>query len=107
MISTDGTDRIVSRVIQGNGLPVHTPTGVFPVTQDDLAYKIDSNPNSIKPHEITLKLPMNPEFATRPSCVPMGMIAVALNGVAIFNALDDGGRDAVAHEMQDVCNGHP
>ena len=37
----------------------------------------------------------------------MGMIGVALNGVAIFNALDLGGRDAVAHEVQDLCNGHP
>ncbi len=37
----------------------------------------------------------------------MGMIGVALNGVAIFNALDDAGRDAVAHEVQDLCNGHP
>jgi hypothetical protein len=37
----------------------------------------------------------------------MGMIGVALNGVAIFNALDAGGRDAVAHEVQDACSGHP
>jgi hypothetical protein len=37
----------------------------------------------------------------------MGMIGVALNGVAIFNALDEGGRDAVAHEVQDTCSGHP
>ncbi len=35
------------------------------------------------------------------------MIGVALNGVAIFNALDAAGRDAVAHETQDVCDGHP
>ena len=37
----------------------------------------------------------------------MGMIGVALNGVAIFNALDALGRDAVAHEVQDLCSGHP
>jgi hypothetical protein len=35
------------------------------------------------------------------------MIGVALNGVAIFNAFDAGGRDAVAHEVQDLCSGHP
>jgi hypothetical protein len=35
------------------------------------------------------------------------MIGVALSGVAIFNALDAAGRDAVAHEVQDRCNGHP
>ena len=25
----------------------------------------------------------------------------------LYNALDDAGRDAVAHETQDSCNGHP
>jgi hypothetical protein len=30
-----------------------------------------------------------------------------LNGVAFYNALDAGGRDAVANEVQDSCNGHP
>jgi hypothetical protein len=29
------------------------------------------------------------------------------NGVLLFNALDDAGRDAVAHETQDTCDGHP
>ena len=30
-----------------------------------------------------------------------------LSGVVLFNALDAGGRDAVAHETQDACQGHP
>ncbi len=99
--------RVVSRRITGNGLPVKTPTGVFPVSPGDPAYQIDRNPNSIQAQNIVLTLPADPEPASAPSCVPMGMIGVALNGVAIFNALDDGGRDAVAHEVQDLCNGHP
>jgi hypothetical protein len=106
-ITTDGADRIVSRVIQGNGLPVDTPTGKFPVAYDDPAFQFDPNPNSIESQQIVLKLPANPELAAAPSCVPMGMVGVALNGVAIYNALDEGGRDAVAHEVQDICNGHP
>ncbi len=106
-ITTEGEDRVVSRILRGNGLPVNTPPGTFPVASDDPAFQIDRNPNSITPQDIVLKLPMNPEIAEAPSCVPMGMIGVALNGVAIFNALDDGGRDAVAHEVQDLCNGHP
>jgi hypothetical protein len=106
-IATEGADRLVTRVIQGNGLPVETVTGKFPVAYDDPAFQIDRNPNSIEVQQIILKIPVNPEFAAAPSCVPMGMIGVALNGVAIFNALDDGGRDAVAHEVQDICNGHP
>jgi hypothetical protein len=32
---------------------------------------------------------------------------MTLDGVVLFNALDAGGRDAVAHEVQDRCNGHP
>lgn len=106
-ITTRGEDRLVSRVIQGNGLPVDVPTGTFPVARSDPAFPIDFNPNSIRPQNIALTLPMDPELAAAPSCVPMGMIGVALNGVAIYNALDGGGRDAVAHEVQDLCNGHP
>jgi hypothetical protein len=99
--------RLVSRRIEGNGLPVKTPTGHFPVSWNDPAHRIDPNPNSIRSQHITLTLPAHPTFARQPSCVPMGMIGVALNGVAIFNALDDGERDAVAHEVQDLCDGHP
>ncbi len=106
-IASDAGDRVVSRTITGNGLPVDTATGIFPVAYDDPAFQIDRNPNSISSQNIALKLPMEPQLAKAPSCVPMGMIGVALNGVAIFNGLDGGGRDAVAHEVQDVCGGHP
>jgi YHYH protein len=106
-ITTADKDRVVSRIVRGNGLPLKAATGTFPIAQDDPAYQIDRNPNTIVPNDIVLKLPMMPQFAAEPSCVPMGMIAVGLNGVAIFNALDGGGRDAVAHEVQDLCNGHP
>jgi hypothetical protein len=106
-ITTQGSDRVVSRILAGNGLPVDTPTGTFPVAPTDPAFQIDRNPNTIVPTDIALTLPANPQLAAAPSCVPMGMIGVALNGVAIFNALDAGGRDAVAHEVQDLCNGHP
>ena len=37
----------------------------------------------------------------------MGMTGFALNGVAFYNALDDAGNDAAAHEVQDACDGHP
>ncbi len=29
------------------------------------------------------------------------------NGVFVFNSLDGRGEDAVAHESQDLCDGHP
>jgi hypothetical protein len=101
-----GEGRVVRR-IEGNGLPVKTPTGQFPIARSDPAHRIDPNPNAIESQHIVLTLPANPKIAREPSCVPMGMIGVALNGVAIFNAIDDAGRDAVAHEVQDLCDGHP
>ena len=100
-------ERVAQRVLTGNGLPVKTPTGTFPVGRDDPAFAIDRNPNSIREQKVSVTLPGMPVEAATPSCVGMGMIGVALNGVAIFNALDAGGRDAVAHEMQDLCSGHP
>ncbi len=106
-IATRDTGRVAARVITGNGLPVGAPTGQFPIARSDPAFQIDRNPNPIEPQNVLLTLALVPAPAGSPSCVPMGMIGVALNGVAIFNALDDAGHDAVAHEVQDLCTGHP
>ncbi len=95
------------RRVTGNGLPIDHVTGRFPIQRSDPAFQIDRNPNSIQAQRVDFLLPMTPAPATVPACVPMGMIGVALNGVAIYNALDDAGKDAVAHEVQDRCNGHP
>ncbi|HUY62337.1 MAG TPA: YHYH protein [Candidatus Paceibacterota bacterium] len=98
-----GTEHLVT----GNGLPVDEPTGTFPISPSDPAYQYDRNPNSIEPQDISYTLPANPIFAASSSCVPMGPVGIAKDGVAIYNALDAGGRDAVAHEIQDSCDGHP
>jgi YHYH protein len=95
------------RRVTGNGLPTRHTTGAFPVSRSDPAYSIDRNPNGIAPQQIAFSLPLSPALAGTPQCVPMGMIGVALSGVALFNALDAAGRDAVAHEVQDRCSGHP
>lgn len=95
------------RLITSNALPDDHTTGIFPVRRDDPAFHIDRNPNAISAQTISLELPLMPAVAAYSSCVPMGMIGVALDGVPFFNALDDAGRDAVAHEVQDSCNGHP
>lgn len=96
-----------SHSLSGNGLPVGSQTGVFPISSSDPAYQYDRNPNTIKSQSISYVLPSSPTIAATPSCVPMGIIGVALNGVAIFNGLDGENRDAVAHEVQDGCGGHP
>jgi len=102
-ITTTGGERRIT----GNGLPINHATGIFPVQRSDPAFEIDRNPNSIQPQRIEFSLPLSPTLAASASCVPMGVIGVAVSGVAIFNALDAAGRDAVAHEVQDRCNGHP
>jgi hypothetical protein len=95
------------RLIVGNALPTNHTTGIFPIRNDDPAFQIDRNPNAIASQKLAWSLPVSPELSMSPTCVPMGMVGVMLNGVPLFNALDAAGRDAVAHEVQDHCNGHP
>jgi YHYH protein len=94
-------------VVRENGLPKGEPTGIFPISPDDPAYRYDTNPNRIEAHNLTFEIPAAPARARHPGCLPMGMIGFTVTGVAIYNALDDAGRDAGAHEIQDRCAGHP
>ncbi|MEZ4815805.1 MAG: YHYH protein [Bdellovibrionota bacterium] len=93
------------RVFTSNDYPNH-PTGTFPISRSDDAYLFDRNPNSISEQSIRVELPANPQLNTSPSCAP-GAVGVLKSGVVLFNALDAPGRDAVAHETQDNCQGHP
>lgn len=93
------------RLFISNGLPDHG-TGVFPIGFETEAYKIDRNPNWIKTQTINFTLPAKPQLAPRTSCAP-GAVGILLSGVSLFSALDAPGRDAVAHEVQDKCDGHP
>lgn len=93
------------RVFTSNDLPDHA-TGVFPIQRTDEAYTYDRNPNGIAAQRMVVELPMNPTLAPAPACTP-GAVGILLTGVVLFNALDAEGRDAVAHETQDACQGHP
>lgn len=94
------------RTITGNRLP-KSVTGKFPISPDDDAYAYDRNPNSITAEAYQIKLPAIPQATEEPSCLPLGAIGVLTNGGYFFNALDARGEDAVAHEIQDSCQGHP
>lgn len=96
-----------SRSLKGNGLPVGHGTGIYPISPTDPAYAVDRNPNSISAQSVNIYIPKNPTLATNASCVPMGMIGVMNDGTALFNSLDAMNRDAPAHEVQDMCDGHP
>ncbi len=93
------------RIFTGNGLPPHG-TGVYPVPADTEAYIYDPNPNSIAAQKLTFSVPANPRLETEAHCAP-GAVGVLLSGIPLFSAIDAPGRDAVAHEIQDSCDGHP
>jgi hypothetical protein len=94
--------------ITGNEVPIapHT-TGTFPISASDPAYAYDRNPNSIERHSVDVALSASPSEASTPTCLGMGAIGITLTGVAIYNAFDAAGYDAVAREEQDSCHGHP
>jgi len=92
--------------VSGNGLPKHR-TGTFGIAITDPVYKYDKNPNTIAAEPIAWQLPLAPVVASSPTCTHGGAIGVLLSGARIFNASDADGRDAVAHEVQDACDGHP
>jgi len=100
-ITVDGDERVIT----ANALPEHG-TGVFPVQASDPAYAYDRNPNTIKAQSLSLRLPTKPTVAASGSCIG-GEVAIATNGVPLFNAFDAGNRDAGAWEVQDNCHGHP
>ncbi|HRW38434.1 MAG: YHYH protein [Acidimicrobiales bacterium] len=89
----------------GNDLPDHT-TGEFPIGADDDVRAYDANPNSISEQVLSIEVPATPTVADQPTCL-RGEVGVTLTGAAIFDAFDAGGRDAVAWEAQDHCQGHP
>ena len=102
-ITTSGDERKIST----NDLPKGEPTGTFPIATTDPAYQYDTNPNHIGEQTVDFTVPVTPAAVTTPSCLGLGPIGVLSDGVFLYNALDDAGRDAVAHETQDECNGHP
>jgi len=96
-----------NRLLAGNSLPTYHTTGTYPISSTDDAYQVDRNPNTIQAQVGEWTLSANPTLADSPSCLPMGAIGVMLSGSVVFNALDGQGRDAVAHETLDHCQGHP
>jgi len=95
-----------TRVITTKDLPTDHTTGVFPIDPADDAYTSDRNPNSIQDQDFRLEIPANPKLADQPSCAG-GEVGILKSGVVLFGPIDAGGRDAVAYEVQDECNGHP
>ena len=77
--------------IQSNGIPDHD-YGMF---RDDVTRK-----------DLNFFVPIRPSLSASPGCLNTGAIAVAINGVPIYNPLTADGRDAVLTGTFDDCNGH-
>ncbi len=87
-------------IIRSQGYPNH-PTAIFPNTE---------NPNSIEIQDFLFRFPLEPQLAEQFTQVPMGPIAMAINGVVFFNPFEAGGMNAVAGYSEvwlDSCCGHP
>lgn len=99
---TDG-----KRTLTTNDLPVDGQTGTFPIATDDPSYAYDHNPGTVTATDKTVTLDEKGTVAASPSCLSEGAVGILKNGVFLFDAVDGRGEDAVAHESQDLCNGHP
>jgi YHYH protein len=95
------------RVLTSNNLPVDIKSGTFPIAADDPSYAYDKNPGKITATDTTITLVETGTVAAKASCMSEGAVGMLRNGVKVFNSLDGKGLDAVAHESQDLCQGHP
>lgn len=96
-----------TRYLGGNGLPNHY-TGTFPVSSTSEAgqSQYHPNPSSMGVSRRYAELPLDPVYSSTPTCVS-GEVGFLFTGGMLFDALDADGRDAVANEIQDLCEGHP
>ena len=94
-----------TRTITSNTLPTNHNTGTFPIQPSDDAYQYDPNPAAIQANQQSFEVPLEPVKGP-PQCMG-GEVGIATNGVHIYNGFDARLRDALAHEVQDACAGHP
>ncbi len=93
------------RTITGNSIPDHA-TGTYPIPEDTEAYDyyaavtittgVTAADLPLEAFDFSLVLPINPEIADEPSCLPGGTVAVMLTGGFMFNALDGVSQDSQA-----------
>ena len=104
--------RVVSRVVRGNGLPVDTPTGGFPIARRDPALAFDPNPNPIAPRDIVLTHPQGrgeyhyhgPSPCLPDQTVAATLVGYALDGFGLFSTYDANGREITNADLA-ACHG--
>lgn len=67
------------------------------------------NPNTISTQSFTFKIPLNPKVASNHAATPLGVIGVALNGVALYNQYAGPNNQELTSEIAsfDKYYGHP
>ena len=60
------------------------------------------NPNTVSAQNFQFSIPSSPSAASEESCMPMGSIGMAINGVAFYNPYTLEKTDAVVNEVYDV-----
>jgi len=112
-ITSDGT----YITIKTNGVPDHK-SPYYP-TNNPLyeaysgttfgGYTFAKNPNQIATQSFTFKIPVNPKVDANHAATPLGVIGLALNGVALFNQYAGPNNQALTGEIAsfDKYYGHP
>ncbi len=102
-VGVDGAQR----TFRGNGLPIDTPTGIYPLPESDPAHAYDMNPNAILPQNIAFSLTLHPTVdPAGPHCT-YKRVGITLDGIQLHGPIDSHGRDEIAYQLQDVCTGDP
>ncbi len=115
--STTATERH----FKGNGLPTSGITGRYPVEKGSVAYPYYAHPIPayplaadvpIKPWNLDITVPLNPEVAAAPTCLTLQTIGVSLTGVPIhgsvaFLSSNNEFVDPLAAFALDLCAGNP
>lgn len=109
-----------TRTLTGNGIPNH-PIGIFPIPQTSDAYQYyaalpaEGYANAaeipVKPYDLHVDLPLNPEMSDKPNCIPSLMTGIALTGgawhIEAAPDLEFNIYDPNAALPTDRCWGHP
>ena len=108
------------RRFKSNGMPNH-PIGTFPIPKDSPSYKYyaalpaagydNAAEIPVVPYDLDALLPLNPEIAKKPSCIPNLMTGFALTGAAWHIEIAGDSKlnifDPNAALPTDQCFGHP
>jgi hypothetical protein len=112
-ITNDGTYiTIKSKDLPDHKSPYYAATNALYQAYSGTTFgglNFEKNPNSIIEQSATIKIPVNPVASSNHAATPLGVIGIALNGVAFFNQYAGPNNQELKGEMAgfDQYYGHP